>query len=397
LFANALCATLLLAAAAGAQSAPARPEVELTTLLGGQHTGQLAALAGERATLKAGDKTIDVPLAEVLEVRNLRAKAATVPDARRPELSLTDGSRISWQSVVVDERQFHVDSPQLGKFALPVTAVSSVRFAPLDPAVAEAWKELAGRSLTQDMLVIRKANVLDHLDGIVGAIDDVGIHFVLDGKEHQLKRDKVFGVVYARRNADVGKPVCEFTSVAGDFLKAQHLEWSDGRFKLGLLGGARVEAGPEQFLSLDYSLGKVRYLSQLEPREVKYTPFFDHVWTYYRDRPRDGGALRLGNKEYARGLWIHSRTRLKYRLNGEYRRFQAVMGIDQAVAPLGNVHVVLSGDGKTLHESDVRGADEPRRLDLDVTGVRELEIFVDFGTDLDIADHLDLADAKVIK
>jgi hypothetical protein len=150
-------------------------------------------------------------------------------------------------------------------------------------------------------------------------------------------------------------------------------------------------------VTLDFSLGKVRYLSQLEPREVKYTPFFDQVWTYYRDRPRDGGMLRLGNKEYARGLWIHSRTLLKYRLNAEYRRFQAVMGIDQAVAPLGNVHVVISGDEKVLHQSDVRGTDPPLNLDLDIAGVRELEILVDFGGDLDIADHLDLADAKVIK
>jgi hypothetical protein len=153
----------------------------------------------------------------------------------------------------------------------------------------------------------------------------------------------------------------------------------------------------EQVLSLDFSSGKVRFLSQLEPREVKYTPFFDQVWTYCRDRPRDGGSLRLGNKEYARGLWIHSRTFLKYRLSGDYRRFQAVMGIDQAVAPLGNVHVVISGDGKTLLESDVRGSDPPQNLDLDVAGVRDLEILVDFGGDLDIADHLDLADAKVVK
>jgi hypothetical protein len=245
--------------------------------------------------------------------------------------------------------------------------------------------------------VIRKGNVLDHLDGTVGTIDDVGIHFVIDGEDVALKREKIFGIVYARRNVDPGKPVCEVTSTGGDFIKAQSAQWSEGRLKAGIPGGAQIAIPGEQIVTLDFSLGKVRYLSQLEPREVKYTPFFDQVWTYYRDRPRDGGMLRLGNKEYARGLWIHSRTLLKYRLNAEYRRFQAVMGIDQAVAPLGNVHVVISGDDKVLHQSDVRGTDPPLNLDLDIAGVRELEILVDFGGDLDIADHLDLADAKVIK
>ena len=53
---------------------------------------------------------------------------------------------------------------------------------------------------------------------------------------------------------------------------------------------------------------------------------------------------------------------MRYRLAGEYRRFQAVMGIDEANLPtpsLGDVHVVISGDGKPLFEGDVRGADEP--------------------------------------
>ena len=52
---------------------------------------------------------------------------------------------------------------------------------------------------------------------------------------------------------------------------------------------------------------------------------------------------------------------------------------------------------KVLFEADVRGADKPREIDLDVSKVRDLEILVDFGGDLDIADWLDLADARVTK
>ena len=56
-----------------------------------------------------------------------------------------------------------------------------------------------------------------------------------------------------------------------------------------------------------------------------------------------------------------------------------------------------SGEGKILFEADVRGTDAPQVLDLDVTGIRFLEILVDFGREFDIADHLDLGDAKLIK
>jgi hypothetical protein len=386
---------LAAALAAAAEPASAPPQFELTTLSGRRQSGALTELSPDSATLTVAGKPSKVPLAEVLDIRATKVSAAS--DARRPELTLTDGSHLFFTGLRVNDRAAQVETANFGPFTVPVNAVASIRLTASDPQIADAWRDLAGRELTKDMLVIRKGNVLDHLDGTVGTIDDAGIHFVIDGEDVALKREKIFGVVYARRNADSGKPVCEATSAGGDFVKLQNAEWSAGQLKAGLLGGARITIPGEQIVSLDFSLGKVRYLSQLEPREVKYTPFFDQVWTYYRDRPRDGGMLRLGNKEFARGLWIHSRTLLKYRLNGEYRRFQAVMGIDQAVAPLGNVHVVISGDDKILHQSDVRGSDPPVNLDLDIAGVRELQILVDFGGDLDIADHLDLADAKVIK
>jgi hypothetical protein len=390
---------LALAAALGgaAEPAPAGLRFELTTLSGHRQTGTLTELSSDSASLSAGGKSAKVPLAEVLDIRVLGAKgAAAAADPRRPELTLTDGSHLFFTSLTVSDRA-QVETATLGKFPVPLNSLASIRLTALEPQLTDAWHELAARELTRDMLVIKKGNVLDHLDGTVGAIDSVGIHFVIDGEDVTLKREKIFGIVYARRNAEPGKPVCEVTSAGGDFLKVQSIQWAGGLLKAALLGGAQIVVPSDQVLTLDFSLGKVRYLSQLEPREVKYTPFFDQIWTYYRDRPRDGGMLRLGNKEYARGLWIHSRTLLKYRLNGDYRRFQAVMGIDQAVAPLGNVHVVISGDDKVLHQSDVRGSDSPLNLDLDIAGVRELEILVDFGGDLDIADHLDLADAKVIK
>lgn len=397
----AIAPSLLALAAAlsgAAEPAPVGQQFELTTLSGRRQTGALTELSTDSASLTAGGKSSKVPLAEVLDIRALGAKgAAAAADPRRPELTLTDGSHLYFTGLRVNDRGAQVETATLGKCDVPLNSLASIRFTVIEPQLTDAWHELAARELTRDMLVIRKGNVLDHLDGTVGTVDNVGIHFVIDGEDVALKREKIFGIVYARRNAEVGKPVCEVTATGGDFIRVQSAQWSGRQLKAALVGGAPIVIPGDQILTLDFSLGKVRYLSQLEPREVKYTPFFDQIWTYYRDRPRDGGMLRLGNKEYARGLWIHSRTLLKYRLNGDFRRFQAVMGIDQAVAPLGNVHVVISGDDKVLHQSDVRGSDSPLNLDLDIAGVRELEILVDFGGDLDIADHLDLADAKVIK
>ena len=69
------------------------------------------------------------------------------------------------------------------------------------------------------------------------------------------------------------------------------------------------------------------------------------------------------------------------------------------MADLGHiVQLVISGDGKILFDGEIKGREPPRPLDLDVVGVRDLEILVDFGSDVsDIGDHLDLVDAKLIR
>jgi hypothetical protein len=43
------------------------------------------------------------------------------------------------------------------------------------------------------------------------------------------------------------------------------------------------------------------------------------------------------------------------------------------------------------------GPSRPAQIEADLAGVVELKILVDFGADLDIGDHLILAEAKLLK
>ncbi len=75
----------------------------------------------------------------------------------------------------------------------------------------------------------------------------------------------------------------------------------------------------------------------------------------------------------------------------------ATVGIDDRVRPRGNVRLEIEGDGRPLLDAPVTGADPPRPVDLDLTGVGRLTILVDYGEDMDVADHLDLCDARIVK
>lgn len=381
----------------------AAPQVDVATLKGEQHAGALQQLTAAELTLRKDGAETKVPLSEVLEVRFAREdRSAPNPAAGgQTQAILVDGSRLGCTGVAAGVRDATLTTAAAGAVKVPVTALASLRFAPPSDSrkIEDDWSALRQRELKRDLLVVRKGDVLDHLDGTIGEIDDKLVKFVLDGDEIPVKREKVFGIVYARNQPANQKAVCEAMLGGSDVLRLKSIAWDGQQWQAALVAGGEVTLAPEALAALDFSLGKVRYLSQMEPRQVDYTPFFDIVWRYWRDRNQDNGPLQLGGTVYPRGLSIHSRTVLQYRIDGDYRRFQAVMGIDDSVGRYGrgDVHVVISGDGKPLLEADVRGTDAPRPLDLDVTGVRDLEILVDFGGDLDIADHLDLADAKVIK
>lgn len=395
---------LLSAVAAG-------PPVEVSTLSGAAATGELKQLSATELVIVQAGKDRTIPLSDLLEVKLKTDSAGTAP-AGSVRVRLADGTILTCQDVAIADKIATLTTAVYGTVTVPSESLLSIRLTPADAALTGKWDELLRRTIKRDLLVMpkdapaggEKRKVLDFLDGSIAGVDKKQVNFLLDGTAIPIPRERLYGLVFAKRKASTAKPICETTLAGGDRMAAKAVAFAGaGTVKITLLSGGTVDVPVDRLRMLDFSLGKVRYLSRMEPREVKYTPYFDLVWKYHRDRNRRGSPLRLGDKTFQRGLWIHSKTYLRYRLSGEYRRFKAVMGIDHEVAAKGgDVHVVISvikiGDQrKVLLETDVRGTDKPRELDLDVTGARELEILVDFGKNLDIADHLDLGDARVLK
>ncbi|RPI80383.1 MAG: hypothetical protein EHM42_12180, partial [Planctomycetaceae bacterium] len=201
------------------------------------------------------------------------------------------------------------------------------------------------------------------------------------------------------RNTAAARVTCQVRLATGDRLQTIGVALAGNVFVLKLPGNTELSIPADQVTALDFSLGKVRYLSQLEPREKNTVPMFDLKREVEFDRSLFGTPLTLGGKVYTRGLGIFPQTRIRYRLAGEFSRFRAVAGIDDAAPRLKtSVHCTILGDGKPLFDAEIAPADAPREIDLDVSGVRDFEVFVDFGADhLPIGDFLDLADAKLTK
>jgi hypothetical protein len=194
------------------------------------------------------------------------------------------------------------------------------------------------------------------------------------------------------------------TLASGDRLRVSGISVAGDKLTLKL-GAAGIAVPLSEVVSLDFTLGKIKALADLPMTQSQFanSPLLTSAsFEVRKNRNSLGKTLRIGNREFARGLWMHSGASATFRLGREYRRMTATLGIDSnstelpRIAP--KVKVVFSGDGKTIESREIAWDDEPKAIELDVSGVRELEVRVESprGTP-GILEHLVLGEARVIK
>ena len=97
-----------------------------------------------------------------------------------------------------------------------------------------------------------------------------------------------------------------------------------------------------------------------------------------------GEPIRLAGKTHDYGVGIQANSRMEVATRGEFRRFTAQVGVDEGSSSAAQrVIFKVYGDGKLLFQTQplARG-DAPASLDVEVAGVRTLELVADAGKPL---------------
>jgi hypothetical protein len=401
--------------------ATAEPEVRIDMLEGEPRAGQLLAWGGDTLTLQSeGAEVHEIDLDRVLRVEMADSDESDLtPDNTRLLLiQLVDGSHFSLLGVETTLSDAMLSFPAAlfdaaTRQKMPLADVHWVRksLAADEPAetvrkLEQQWREILAMRPAGDLIVIRKPGA-DSLNYVEGAIGDVGpekIGFSLDDQQIEVAREKVFGWIYYR-----GAPASDEASAtvvadgASFRLKAEKVEWRDGKWELEtpLLGPLSLAEG--QLRTLDFSAGRVLYLSDLEPRSADWTPpatlplVGSLLEGYVRDRgffaprllleyppesldPSEATSAGISRRvEFRKGLAIRGNSQLAYRLPTGFRQFRAVAGIDPHARATGSVDLRILGDGKELLREKIVGDEPPREIACSVEGVRQLELEVDYG------------------
>ena len=383
----------------------APPDFEVHVLGGDPRVGPIVELGADRMTVRTAEGPVSLHTKEIASITRRDAGPSNVPPDVWAEL--IDGSRLAGAEYTVREGRAGITRANGELTEVSARDVAAVQLQPPTEAIAAEWTRILESELDADLLVVRKGDSIDYHRGTLGDVSDKVVEFDLEGDLLPVKRSKVCGLVYYRSaGRSLPDPLGWLTDAGGSrwAVRSVRLEGEDFRWITPL--GLEISRAAAEVVRIDFSPGKIVYLSDLEPESLVWTPYFGsgkelpalaRFFGPREDRGLDPGPLELDGTQYEKGLALRSRTSLVYRLPGRFRRFKAVVGIDDRVRPQGNVRLVLRGDDRVLLETTVAGTDPPLSVDLDLSGVRRLAILVDYGADLDVADHLDLCDARIVK
>ena len=398
-------------------AAPAAPggavTVEIVPLAGRAVEGRLTALDGRALSLETAAGTRTFELGAIRQLTRLDDVEPTLAARDHLRVTLTGGEVLLGTYAGATPDGLVLQTPDVGRVSLPLEVVSTVVAVPAD-AGACFEPERAYPALEDDVLYTRSG---DAVAGIVLAVDDGGIEVetAVRGRTRRIAWDEL--LVLHLQNEPPAPPAglrIEIETLEGSRLEtAGEVTAADESLRCGLRSSpdTRVAVPWQAIRVVRTSGGAFAYASTL--------PFESELVWYYRDDEREHGylerwfparadrrpsgcPLRLAGRTYRHGFAVHSRSVVTVPLDGSWKRFEALFGVDDealAVPGGGVVDARVLADGKVLWEAkDVRAGEEPRRIGpLDVAGVEALVLEVDFGAALFFGDYATWADPLLFR
>jgi hypothetical protein len=385
---------------------------ELRTLKGEVRKGEVKGITDKEVVFTADGKDVTTPVAEVLQIDF--APAGKLPtDAKWTDVELTDGTLLHCSAFALKGKQVELKLLAGPEVKLPLAAVANVLNDAQVEKYRKEWTSRLSKKRRHDVVaILRKSEaspegVVNPLEGTLGDGDEDGkaIAFTLSagGRKVSFALEKVHGLIF-QRELDPKAPsvVCKVRDTVQDVVYASSVVSTPTGVTLTTPAGAKIEYKKDLLAQLDYSKGKLEFLSKMEPVKVVETSTEDQVYHYQRDVNLDrNGPLRIGGETFSNGLAIHSHTELEYDLKGEFRELKAVIGLDDNVGGHpGPVILRIEGDGKELFSRTLSRKEKDKskeKVSLNIKDVQRLRIVVTSGELLDLGKHIDLADAQVSK
>ena len=325
------------------------------------------------------------------------------------QIVLAFGDRIPARDLRLDDEKLRFRHPDLegGKDSLvPIAAVAMVWRLATDGTVhaARQRNDLLRTKRKRDTILLRNG---DRIEGTLEALSANEVEVEVARKKVVAKWPQVSAVLLSTDLTEKGRPkesqarlVLSATERSPGGRFAVVAPTCDGvTFTAKTTFGAVLRVPIERVVSLDLIANQIVYLSELTPSEYTYAPYLDEKFPYRIDANVVGRELLLAGSYYDKGVGLHAGSRISYPLGGKFRRFDALVGLDDLDGREGEVRIRLLLDGKAadLGKTDWTSDDKAVRVSVDVAGVKEMTLVVESAGKGPIRGAVDVVEARLIR
>lgn len=368
--------------------------VSIETFDGQKFTCQLDSI-NQQGELGGSGFPSGLNVQDLLHIENL--SPITTPK-RNVQVMLNSGGSV-WASEFTSDGQ---DASIISK-----TVVGDF---PLESMKAVIWRQhrkvetaLKNRSTEFDQVVVETGEDQVIVSGLLERVTEEKVELNYEGRSRKISRSIVLAIVTADlQPKPANKTIGTFEMVDGSTITGGIDSFEDGVISLLLDSLNKIKLDASLVRSVVVKSDRIAFLSSMTPLEVDQRAYFGVERPWQKDKSVEGNPLTLNsaNSEdplvFERGLGTQSYSRLVFSVPDNFDRFSATVGIDAETGGKGDCKVIVEADGISVWQGRVKAEDEPKSIDVDISGAKQITLIVQPGKQFDLSDHLDWCNAKFL-
>ncbi len=379
------------------------PEIVLQN--GERHIARLLGIADGKLTINS-DESSEQTLAPEQWMRwNHPADPAL-----RPTVHFGGSSQLlakqDWTGKVpieISSDEVIINHHALGKVSLNRRDVRCVLVATArEPDTAQRLLAEADRLADGDRVWLTNG---DLLQGRIVSFDGTRLDLELAGELTPILAKRIAGIAFVDRTDSTQTKDTRFLAGFddGSIVEVANVRLEDGQLTLTRDDTTQwTTFDDSQFVFLQSLAPSIVYLSDMEPVNFKHTPYFSGAWPLAQDRGLDGNALSTGGCRYAKGIAMHSASRVVYQVPDGATKFLATIGLDDSAGDQGSVvfrlyRLTASGLEPAYESPVVRGGTPPQPVSVDLAGATAVVLVVDYADRGDELDRANWLDARFVR
>ena len=261
----------------------------------------------------------------------------------------------------------------------------------------------ATASLDEDLFMIDVDGQPQTLLGLLEATEENTIIFSFEGETRELPIDRIQYVGMA--SAGLIQP--DFGSLVSltdnSRIFGRPIRWDKETLRLDLAGLSELDLPGTMIKSIQNQNDRMGFLSDIEPQTANITGLLLPARPWRRDLTVEGRPLTLQGtgarskiQTFEKGLGIPSDGRLTFPA-ASYDRFLSTACLDPAKRGAGDCEIEILLDGKSVFLQRLNRDSPAAEIDVELGNASQIMLHVKAGEKLDLADHVNWCDARLVK